>query len=80
MKLESIDYDTNDFLYFEPVTVEGVLIVIDFGSTQWHLCLVGGQMLMKLTLPIQHYLDVVQAFMCQWDCTCCHLGLISEFS
>ncbi|XWS10044.1 hypothetical protein CRYUN_Cryun39dG0042100 [Craigia yunnanensis] len=53
----STDYDTSDRLYFEPLTVEDVLNVIDLERPDGIIIQFGGQTPLKLALPIQHYLD-----------------------
>ncbi|KAG9439789.1 hypothetical protein H6P81_019954 [Aristolochia fimbriata] len=53
----STDYDTSDRLYFEPLTVEDVLNVIDLEKPAGIIVQFGGQTPLKLALPIQHYLD-----------------------
>ncbi|KAI5666188.1 hypothetical protein M9H77_16041 [Catharanthus roseus] len=53
----STDYDTSDRLYFEPLTVEDVLNVIDLEQPDGIIVQFGGQTPLKLALPIQHYLD-----------------------
>ncbi|KAK8648403.1 hypothetical protein V6N13_129156 [Hibiscus sabdariffa] len=53
----STDYDTSDRLYFEPLTVEDVLNVIDLEKPDGIIVQFGGQTPLKLALPIQHYLD-----------------------
>lgn len=53
----STDYDTSDRLYFEPLTVEDVLNVIDLEGPDGIIVQFGGQTPLKLALPIQHYLD-----------------------
>ncbi|KAE8703278.1 Carbamoyl-phosphate synthase large chain [Hibiscus syriacus] len=53
----STDYDTSDRLYFEPLTVEDVLNVIDLEKPDGIIIQFGGQTPLKLALPIQHYLD-----------------------
>ncbi|EXB98578.1 Carbamoyl-phosphate synthase large chain [Morus notabilis] len=52
----STDYDTSDRLYFEPLTVEDVLNVIDLERPDGIIVQFGGQTPLKLALPIQHYL------------------------
>ncbi|CAI0548575.1 unnamed protein product [Linum tenue] len=52
-----IDYDTSDRLYFEPLTVEDVLNVIDLERPDGIIVQFGGQTPLKLALPIQQYLD-----------------------
>ncbi|XP_010262412.1 PREDICTED: carbamoyl-phosphate synthase large chain, chloroplastic-like [Nelumbo nucifera] len=54
----STDYDTSDRLYFEPLTVEDVLNIIDLERPDGIIVQFGGQTPLKLALPIQHYLDV----------------------
>ncbi|KAJ0887769.1 putative carbamoyl-phosphate synthase (glutamine-hydrolyzing) [Helianthus annuus] len=53
----STDYDTSDRLYFEPLTVEDVLNVIDMEKPDGIIVQFGGQTPLKLALPIQRYLD-----------------------
>ncbi|KAK0605839.1 hypothetical protein LWI29_031216 [Acer saccharum] len=53
----STDYDTSDRLYFEPLTVEDVLNVIDLERPDGIIVQFGGQTPLKLALPIQQYLD-----------------------
>ncbi|GKV28789.1 hypothetical protein SLEP1_g37794 [Rubroshorea leprosula] len=53
----STDYDTSDRLYFEPLTVEDVLNVIDLEKPDGIIVQFGGQTPLKLALPIQQYLD-----------------------
>ncbi|GJX87198.1 carbamoyl-phosphate synthase large chain, chloroplastic, partial [Tanacetum coccineum] len=53
----STDYDTSDRLYFEPLTVEDVLNVIDIERPDGIIVQFGGQTPLKLALPIQNYLD-----------------------
>lgn len=53
----STDYDTSDRLYFEPLTVEDVLNVIDLERPDGIIVQFGGQTPLKLSLPIQRYLD-----------------------
>ncbi|XP_051129475.1 carbamoyl-phosphate synthase large chain, chloroplastic [Andrographis paniculata] len=53
----STDYDTSDRLYFEPLTVEDVLNVIDLEAPDGIIVQFGGQTPLKLSLPIQQYLD-----------------------
>nr|KYP58622.1 Carbamoyl-phosphate synthase large chain [Cajanus cajan] len=53
----STDYDTSDRLYFEPLTVEDVLNIIDLERPDGIIVQFGGQTPLKLSLPIQHYLD-----------------------
>ncbi|XP_077212939.1 carbamoyl phosphate synthetase B [Tasmannia lanceolata] len=53
----STDYDTSDRLYFEPLTVEDVLNIIDLERPAGIIVQFGGQTPLKLALPIQRYLD-----------------------
>ncbi|XP_028757065.1 carbamoyl-phosphate synthase large chain, chloroplastic-like [Neltuma alba] len=53
----STDYDTSDRLYFEPLTVEDVLNIIDLEKPDGIIVQFGGQTPLKLALPIQQYLD-----------------------
>ncbi|MCO5594588.1 hypothetical protein L7F22_048621 [Adiantum nelumboides] len=53
----STDYDTSDRLYFEPLTVEDVLNVIDLERPDGIIMQFGGQTPLKLAVPIQNYLD-----------------------
>lgn len=53
----STDYDTSDRLYFEPLTVEDVLNVIDLEQPEGIIVQFGGQTPLKLSLPIHQYLD-----------------------
>ncbi|XP_002526339.2 carbamoyl-phosphate synthase large chain, chloroplastic [Ricinus communis] len=53
----STDYDTSDRLYFEPLTVEDVVNVIDLERPDGIIVQFGGQTPLKLALPIQQYLD-----------------------
>ncbi|KAL3634805.1 hypothetical protein CASFOL_021859 [Castilleja foliolosa] len=56
----STDYDTSDRLYFEPLTVEDVLNIIDLEKPDGIIVQFGGQTPLKLSLPIQRYLDHFQ--------------------
>lgn len=53
----STDYDTSDRLYFEPLTVEDVLNIIDLERPDGIIVQFGGQTPLKLALPIQQYLN-----------------------
>lgn len=53
----STDYDTSDRLYFEPLTVEDVINIIDLEGPDGIIVQFGGQTPLKLALPIQNYLD-----------------------
>lgn len=52
----STDYDTSDRLYFEPLTVEDVINVIDLERPDGIIIQFGGQTPLKLSLPIQAHL------------------------
>ncbi|PIN10875.1 Multifunctional pyrimidine synthesis protein CAD (includes carbamoyl-phosphate synthetase, aspartate transcarbamylase, and glutamine amidotransferase) [Handroanthus impetiginosus] len=56
----STDYDTSDRLYFEPLTVEDVLNVIDLEGPDGIIVQFGGQTPLKLSVPIQQYLDEIK--------------------
>ncbi len=53
----STDYDTSDILYFEPLTLEDVLNVIEFENPSGVIVQFGGQTPLKLSLPILNYLE-----------------------
>ncbi|KAK4286478.1 hypothetical protein QN277_003029 [Acacia crassicarpa] len=53
----STDYDTSDRLYFEPLTIEDVLNIIELEKPDGIIVQFGGQTPLKLALPIQQYLD-----------------------
>ncbi len=53
----STDYDTSDILYFEPLTLEDVLNVIEFENPFGIVVQFGGQTPLKLSLPIVNWLD-----------------------
>ncbi|KAE9587942.1 hypothetical protein Lal_00002698 [Lupinus albus] len=53
----STDYDTSDRLYFEPLTVEDILNIIDLERPDGIIVQFGGQTPLKLSLPLQQYLD-----------------------
>ncbi|KAM5574232.1 carbamoyl-phosphate synthase large chain, chloroplastic [Rosa sericea] len=53
----STDYDTSDRLYFEPLTIEDVLNIIDLERPDGIIVQFGGQTPLKLALPLQQYLD-----------------------
>lgn len=52
----STDYDTSDRLYFEPLTKEDVLNIIDIEQPQGIIIQFGGQTPLKLAVPLQEYL------------------------
>lgn len=53
----STDYDTSDRLYFEPLTKEDVLNIIEVENPQGVIIQFGGQTPLKLALPLQQYLQ-----------------------
>mmetsp|Transcript_12754 Transcript_12754/g.46659 ORF Transcript_12754/g.46659 Transcript_12754/m.46659 type:complete len:1189 (-) Transcript_12754:295-3861(-) len=52
----STDYDTSDRLYFEPLTVEDVLNVIEVERPVGIVVQFGGQTPLKLAVPLERYL------------------------
>jgi carbamoyl-phosphate synthase large subunit len=55
----STDYDTSDRLYFEPLTKEDVLNIIEAEKPEGIIIQFGGQTPLKLALPLQKYLQGV---------------------
>ncbi|MFE1748224.1 carbamoyl-phosphate synthase large subunit [Coleofasciculus sp. H7-2] len=53
----STDYDTSDRLYFEPLTKEDVLNIIEVEQPEGIIVQFGGQTPLKLALPLQAYLQ-----------------------
>jgi carbamoyl-phosphate synthase large subunit len=53
----STDYDTSDRLYFEPLTQEDVLNIIEAEQPEGIIVQFGGQTPLKLAMPLQQYLD-----------------------
>ncbi len=53
----STDYDTSDRLYFEPLTKEDVLNVIEAENPVGVIVQFGGQTPLKLAVPLQEYLS-----------------------
>ena len=53
----STDYDTSDRLYFEPLTKEDVLNIIEAENPDGVIIQFGGQTPLKLAVPLQKYLD-----------------------
>ena len=53
----STDYDTSDRLYFEPLTQEDVLNIIEAEHPEGIIVQFGGQTPLKLAVPLQSYLD-----------------------
>ncbi|MBE7380887.1 MAG: carbamoyl-phosphate synthase large subunit [Leptolyngbya sp. SIO1E4] len=52
----STDYDTSDRLYFEPLTQEDVLNIIEAEQPDGIIIQFGGQTPLKLAVPLQNYL------------------------
>jgi carbamoyl-phosphate synthase large subunit len=53
----STDYDTSDRLYFEPLTKEDVLNIIENETPAGVIIQFGGQTPLKLAVPLQNYLN-----------------------
>ena len=53
----STDYDTSDRLYFEPLTKEDVLNIIEVEQPEGIIIQFGGQTPLKLAVPLQQYLE-----------------------
>lgn len=53
----STDYDTSDRLYFEPLTLEDVLNIIDAEQPEGIIIQFGGQTPLKLAVPLQKALE-----------------------
>jgi carbamoyl-phosphate synthase large subunit len=53
----STDYDTSDRLYFEPLTKEDVLNIIEAENPDGIIIQFGGQTPLKLAVPLQQYLS-----------------------
>ncbi len=53
----STDYDTSDRLYFEPLTKEDVLNIIEAENPTGIIVQFGGQTPLKLAIPLQQYLE-----------------------
>ncbi len=53
----STDYDTSDSLYFEPLTLEDVLNVIELEKPEGIIIQFGGQTPLKLSMPILSWLS-----------------------
>lgn len=57
----STDYDTSDRLYFEPLTREDVLNIIEAEQPEGLIVQFGGQTPLKLALPLHQYLQAQQS-------------------
>lgn len=55
----STDYDTSDRLYFEPLTKEDVLNIIETENPVGIIIQFGGQTPLKLAVPLQEYLEKI---------------------
>src|SRR4028118_346340 len=53
----STDYDTSDRLYFEPLTKEDVLNIIEAENPEGIIVQFGGQTPLKLAIPLQEFLN-----------------------
>ncbi|MEM9092254.1 MAG: carbamoyl-phosphate synthase large subunit [Cyanobacteria bacterium P01_F01_bin.53] len=57
----STDYDTSDRLYFEPLTKEDVLNIIEAENPDGVIVQFGGQTPLKLAVPLQTYLQALES-------------------
>ncbi|MBD1911713.1 MULTISPECIES: carbamoyl-phosphate synthase large subunit [unclassified Leptolyngbya] len=57
----STDYDTSDRLYFEPLTKEDVLNIIEAENPEGIIIQFGGQTPLKLAVPLQQYLNSLES-------------------
>jgi carbamoyl-phosphate synthase large subunit len=57
----STDYDTSDRLYFEPLTKEDVLNIIEAENPVGIIIQFGGQTPLKLAVPLQEYLSNLES-------------------
>ena len=73
----STDYDTSDRLYFEPLTKEDVLNIIEAENPAGIIVQFGGQTPLKLAIPLQTYLD--NRGMGEWGNGDQNLGNITRF-
>ncbi|MFM9047199.1 MAG: carbamoyl-phosphate synthase large subunit, partial [Cyanobium sp.] len=60
----STDYDTSDRLYFEPLTLEDVLNVIEAERPEGLIVQFGGQTPLKLAIPLMHWLQSAEGKAC----------------
>ncbi len=56
----STDYDTSDILYFEPLTLEDILNIIEIENPYGVIVQFGGQTPLKLSLPLLRWLESEQ--------------------
>ncbi len=61
----STDYDTSDILYFEPVTLEDVLNIIEAENPYGLIVQFGGQTPLKLSLPLSNWLKSKEGNNCR---------------
>ena len=61
----STDYDTSDVLYFEPVTLEDVLNIIEAENPYGLIVQFGGQTPLKLSLPLSNWLKSKEGKKCK---------------
>jgi len=61
----STDYDTSDILYFEPVTLEDVLNIIEAENPYGLIVQFGGQTPLKLSLPLSNWLESNEGIKCK---------------
>ncbi|MDX2213650.1 MAG: carbamoyl-phosphate synthase large subunit [Oculatellaceae cyanobacterium bins.114] len=57
----STDYDTSDRLYFEPLTKEDVLNILEAEHPEGIIIQFGGQTPLKLAVPLQTYLEQLKS-------------------
>ena len=57
----STDYDTSDRLYFEPLTLEDVIAILEVEKPDGIIVTFGGQTPLKLAVPLQKYLSSREA-------------------
>ncbi|UUO16003.1 carbamoyl-phosphate synthase large subunit [Dolichospermum heterosporum] len=62
----STDYDTSDRLYFEPLTKEDVLNIIEAENPVGIIVQFGGQTPLKLAVPLQEYLQKANSITKIW--------------
>ncbi len=60
----STDYDTSDILYFEPVTLEDVLNIIEVEHPNGIIVQFGGQTPLKLSVPLYNWLKTKDGVNC----------------
>ncbi len=58
----STDYDTSDILYFEPVTLEDVLNILEIEKPYGIIVQFGGQTPLKLAVPLFNWLKTEEGF------------------